>query len=181
MPDGTKDDDARLALALFRYRLIAEAVEARKGERAAILRPCAGEEHLCPDGRPMRVTLRTLQRWVARFEREKLAGLMRLPRKDKVGLEFIDDEGGQLGGEPFACRAVAPGWRATHPSGVQLHTPECGVSSHAAGLTTNPRVMPRPLAPEEALAAIDAWLRQPSVRTIEPTDRHWGLVKELLG
>jgi hypothetical protein len=48
-------------------------------------------------------------------------------------------------------------------------------------LTTSPRIMPRPLAPEDAFAAVDAWLAQPSVRTIEPTDRHWGLVKELLG
>jgi putative transposase len=91
MPDGTKDDDARLALALFRYRLIAEAVEAHKGERAAILRKVAGEEHLYPDGQSMRVTLRTLQRWVARFRREKLAGLMRVPRKDKGRTRAISD------------------------------------------------------------------------------------------
>jgi len=83
MADGSQDDDAHLTGALFRYRLIAEAVEAQKGERAAILRQVAGEEHLYPDGRPMRVTLRTLQRWVVRFKRQQLAGLLRAPRKDK--------------------------------------------------------------------------------------------------
>jgi putative transposase len=83
MAGGTKDEDARLARALFRYRLIAEAVEAHKGERARILREVAGQEHTWPDGRSMRVTLRTLQRWVGRFERQKLAGLMRPERRDK--------------------------------------------------------------------------------------------------
>jgi toxin-antitoxin system PIN domain toxin len=47
-------------------------------------------------------------------------------------------------------------------------------------LTTNPRIMPRPLSPEDAFAVIDGWLDQPSVRTIEPTERHWPLLKELL-
>jgi putative transposase len=83
MADGIKDEDGRQARALFRYRLIAEAVEAPEGERSTILREVAGKEHLQPNGRPVRVSLRTLQRWVARFRRQKLAGLMRPERKDK--------------------------------------------------------------------------------------------------
>ncbi|HTP51413.1 MAG TPA: helix-turn-helix domain-containing protein [Anaeromyxobacteraceae bacterium] len=82
MPDGTKDE-ARLARLLFRYRLIAEATESPRGEATAILRDIAEEEHVWPDGEPMRATLRTLQRWVERYREQKLAGLERAPRKDK--------------------------------------------------------------------------------------------------
>lgn len=83
MANGPKEDDARLGRALYRYRLIADAVEAKRGERTALLKEVAEEEHLWPDGQPMHVSLRTLQRWVSRFERDKLAGLTRAPRKDK--------------------------------------------------------------------------------------------------
>jgi uncharacterized protein len=47
-------------------------------------------------------------------------------------------------------------------------------------ITTNPRVMPRPLSPEQATAIIDDWLGQPSVSPLEPTERHWEILKELM-
>lgn len=47
-------------------------------------------------------------------------------------------------------------------------------------LTTNHRVMPHPLAPDQAMAIIDDWFGQPSVRPLEPTARHWAIVKEIL-
>lgn len=47
-------------------------------------------------------------------------------------------------------------------------------------LTTNPRIMPRPLTPEHAFAVVDDWLAQPSIQAIAPTDRHWEIVKEIL-
>jgi uncharacterized protein len=47
-------------------------------------------------------------------------------------------------------------------------------------LTTNPRVMPRPLPPEQAVALVDDWLAQPSVEVLQPTDRHWEIFKEIL-
>src|ERR671936_195419 len=83
MADGIEDDDAKLARTLFRYHLIAEAVEAPKGERTARLREVAAEDHTWPDGRTVRVSLRTLQRWVKRFKRGGLTALGRAPRKDK--------------------------------------------------------------------------------------------------
>ena len=79
-----KDDpEHSTAVALFRYRLIADAIEAPKASRAAILRAVAEKEHLDPLGEPIRVTLRTLERWVERYEANKLRGLMRIVRKDK--------------------------------------------------------------------------------------------------
>lgn len=47
-------------------------------------------------------------------------------------------------------------------------------------LTTNHKVMPRPLAPEQAMAIIEDWFAQPSVRPLEPTERHWEILKEIL-
>jgi len=77
------DDDARLDLALFRYRLIAEAVEAEKSARGALLRAVAAEEHHAPGGQLRRISLRTLERWVKRYESKKLAGLKLQARRDK--------------------------------------------------------------------------------------------------
>lgn len=72
-----------MAVALFRYRLIVEAIEAPKEARTAILRAVAEEEHVGPRGELVSVSVRTLERWVARYEENKLWGLMRHERKDK--------------------------------------------------------------------------------------------------
>jgi toxin-antitoxin system PIN domain toxin len=47
-------------------------------------------------------------------------------------------------------------------------------------ITTSGRVMPRPLAPEDALALVDDWLAQPMVRLPVPTERHWDILKQLI-
>ena len=77
------ENDARIAQMLLRYRLIADALEAPRGERTEILRVVAAGEHVGPDGKQLRVSVRTLQRWVARFSKEKLQALARPVRKDK--------------------------------------------------------------------------------------------------
>jgi putative transposase len=109
MADDTADDDAKLARALFRYRLIADAADAPKGARTAILREVAGAEHTWPDGRAVRVSLRTLQRWVKRFKKGGLAALGRPPRKDKGRMRAL--------GEAAVARVIAlrreGTWRST--------------------------------------------------------------------
>lgn len=82
---GDRDDldDARLALALFRYRLIADALTAPRGARAELLRKVEGADHHGPSGEPVRVSMRTLERWIAAYERDKLTGLVRRARKDR--------------------------------------------------------------------------------------------------
>lgn len=47
-------------------------------------------------------------------------------------------------------------------------------------LTTNPRVMPRPLTATEAFSVVDDWLAQPALRIVEPDEGHWEIVKEIL-
>ena len=45
---------------------------------------------------------------------------------------------------------------------------------------TNPRAFPQPLLVTEAVDIVGDWLSQPPVRVVEPTERHWDLLAELL-
>jgi len=47
-------------------------------------------------------------------------------------------------------------------------------------ITTNPRILPRPLSPQQAVEVVDSWLAHPLTRIIEPTRQHWTILKELL-
>ena len=47
-------------------------------------------------------------------------------------------------------------------------------------LSTNPRVFPRPLAPDVAAATLDAWLARDNVRVVRERDEHWERLKPLL-
>jgi toxin-antitoxin system PIN domain toxin len=40
--------------------------------------------------------------------------------------------------------------------------------------------MPRPLKPRQALEVVDEWLSHPAVEIVEPTERHWEVLKDLL-
>lgn len=48
-------------------------------------------------------------------------------------------------------------------------------------LSTKVGLFPTPLAVEEALDRVDAWLAQPAALVVEPTARHASLLAELLG
>ena len=45
---------------------------------------------------------------------------------------------------------------------------------------TNPRAFERPLSIREAVAHVTSWLAQPVVTAIEPGERHWSILSELL-
>lgn len=49
-------------------------------------------------------------------------------------------------------------------------------------ISTSSRVFERPLSPEEAVAAVNAWLARPNAGILEPGERHWeilaGLIRE---
>ena len=47
-------------------------------------------------------------------------------------------------------------------------------------LTTNPRIMPRPITVAEALTAVDAWLSPPNAVLLEPGPRHLLVLRGLL-
>lgn len=47
-------------------------------------------------------------------------------------------------------------------------------------VATSARVFPAPLAPEQAIAVADGWLARPNVVRLDPGDRHWDILRELL-
>ena len=47
-------------------------------------------------------------------------------------------------------------------------------------ITTNPRSFESPLSVEEATACVSEWLSRPMVDILEPGERHWGILSELL-
>jgi putative transposase len=76
--------DPAEALALWRYHLIAEALDPRLGgrERGALVRSIAGE-HVTPAGEIRPASRNTLDRWIRRYRAEGLAGLRDRPRSDQ--------------------------------------------------------------------------------------------------
>jgi hypothetical protein len=47
-------------------------------------------------------------------------------------------------------------------------------------ISTSPRVFERPLSPEEAAAAVSAWLARPNAGILEPGERHWEILVGLM-
>jgi len=47
-------------------------------------------------------------------------------------------------------------------------------------ISTNPRVYERPLSTSEAGAVVSSWLAQSTVGVLEPGDRHWEILQELM-
>jgi uncharacterized protein len=47
-------------------------------------------------------------------------------------------------------------------------------------LSTNPRIFPAPLGPEEAAEIVDGWLARPVVTITNPGPKHWQILKDLL-
>jgi len=47
-------------------------------------------------------------------------------------------------------------------------------------LSTNPRVFERPLTTAEAEAAVSSWLALPSVSPVDPGERYWDVLRDLL-
>ena len=47
-------------------------------------------------------------------------------------------------------------------------------------ISTNPRAYPYPLSPAEASEIVAEWLVRPTVATLEPGERHWPILSQLL-
>jgi toxin-antitoxin system PIN domain toxin len=71
-------------------------------------------------------------------------------------------------------------WWDTQLSGL---APVClcwPVISAFIRIGTNPRIFEHPLSLEQAIKRTQGWLKQPCVRVITPTDRHWELFQKCL-
>lgn len=47
-------------------------------------------------------------------------------------------------------------------------------------IATNPRVFERPLSSTEAAAAVSSWLDQPVAAMLEPAERYWAILSDLM-
>jgi len=47
-------------------------------------------------------------------------------------------------------------------------------------IATNPRILPKPLSPQQAFAVVDGWLGCSSAIILQPGPEHWRVLKELL-
>ncbi len=47
-------------------------------------------------------------------------------------------------------------------------------------ITTNSRILPKPLSHDQGVGLIDDWLEQEPVRIVTPTDRHWRILKDFI-
>jgi putative transposase len=76
------DEDRGREIGLFRYALIRDAADGglSKAERGRLVRQIAGREHLGPDGRPVRVSRCTLDRWLSAYRHGGFGALVPQPR-----------------------------------------------------------------------------------------------------
>src|SRR3990172_1833157 len=108
--------DPAEALALWRYHLIAEALDPRLGgrERGLLVRRIATDEHVTPAGEPRQVSRNTLDRWIRKYRAEGLAGLPSRPPADRESARLnpalLDLE--------TRLRLEAPARSATHISEI---------------------------------------------------------------
>jgi putative transposase len=72
-------------LALFRYRVISEAVSPRlsPAERGRLARELAARTWATPEGTERQVSRTSIDRWLAAYAKEGLAGLAPVPRADR--------------------------------------------------------------------------------------------------
>ena len=85
------EDEYRREIGLFRYALIREAADAAlsKAERGRLVRELAAREHRRPDGRLVRISRPTIDRWIRAWRQDGFDGLVPKPR---VGVPRSDVE-----------------------------------------------------------------------------------------
>ena len=47
-------------------------------------------------------------------------------------------------------------------------------------LTTNSRILPRPMESGDAIRIVDSWLSRPNVEVLNPGPEHWRILRQLL-
>ena len=85
-------DDHDLAIAAFRHRFLAEALEADGEAIVTILQAQAGQLRTDPQGRSRAVSVRTLARWLTAYRGGGFLALCPKPRKDQGALRAITSE-----------------------------------------------------------------------------------------
>lgn len=76
--------------------------------------------------------------------------------------------------------AIAKAWVDGALSGEETIALAWSVVLGFVRITTHPRVMPKPLSAEDAVAIVDTWLGRPQVVLLAPGERHWSALRSLL-
>lgn len=71
-------------------------------------------------------------------------------------------------------------WLESALSGTEPVGLTWGVLLAFLRVTTRRGILERPLAVEDALAYVDAWLQQPQVELVVPGTKHWTILRALL-
>ena len=87
------DEQRRRELALWRYAILGPIVSARleHGDRKTLFEQAAAREWEYPDGRPVRLSARTIEDWYYRWRKDGLDGLEPTTRSD-AGTTTIEPE-----------------------------------------------------------------------------------------
>ena len=116
MSKATDEQQARLERArkigLFRYMLIREAADATltARQRGALVRKLAAGPHTDPDGRTVRITRWTLDRWILKYREGGFDALVPSPRQSqpRTPPEMFELAGGAEEGEPVPLGGADP-------------------------------------------------------------------------
>lgn len=76
--------------------------------------------------------------------------------------------------------AAARSWWDERLSGTEEICLSWQVLTAFLRISTNPRILARPLARDQAMKRLDRWLTQPCVRIVQETREHWRILARLL-
>lgn len=177
--------DPAEALALWRYHLIAEALDPKLTgrERGALVRRIAGE-HTDPQGEIRSVSRNTADRWIRRYRAQGLTGLRDRPRSDH-GSTRLDQA---LLDEAIRLRLEVPARSAAHIAemiaarhGVRIAERTLAEQLRRRGLTRGELLRDgRTFGRYEAAAPNERWLGDVLVGPFVPHPRAPGSVRARL-
>ncbi len=82
--------------------------------------------------------------------------------------------------EDAPCHAAARSWLEQALSGSETVAFTWVVLLAFLRLSTRPAIFPHPLEPDEAFEVLEAWLARPCATILNPTPRHFAILRGLL-
>jgi putative transposase len=155
------EDERRREIALFRYALIRQAADDALSpvQRGRLVRDLAARDHQGPDGRRVRVSRPTLDRWIRAYRAGGYDALVPAPRRSQptTPVEILDlavrlkREAPTRTAAHICAIIAADRGTAPSPRTIQRHFARQGLNRHPDGRT------PRTFGRFEAAARNDRW------------------------
>jgi putative transposase len=156
-------EDRHRDVGLFRYSLVREAADSEltKAERGALVRALSAMEHAGPDGRRVRISRPTLDRWIRTWRAGGFEALCPAPRRSEPHTQkAVLDLAASLKRE-MPKRTAAQVLRVMTEAGTTPCPSERTIQRHFARLGLNTRPdgsLPQAFGRYEAQARNDRWL-----------------------